>query len=134
MLNDPRGNGRLRGNYELLIEGFFGKVFEGPGEYLGGGTIQLRYNFVQIDSRWVPYVQIGAGGFHSDISKDQTQTLIGKDWEYTLMAAIGIRRMISHKWAFSVEGGYRHVSNRTSLDLTTGLDSLGVQIGLSRFF
>lgn len=134
MLNNPRGNGMFRGNYELLIEGFFGRVFEGPGEYLGGGTIQLRYNFVQIDSKWVPYVQIGAGAFYSDIANDQTQSLIGSDWEYNLQAAIGIRRMISHKWAFSVEGGFRHVSNRDSADRTTGLDLLGVQVGLSRFF
>lgn len=134
MLNDPSGNGFLRGNCEILVEGFFGSVLEGPGDYLGGGSLQLRYNFVQPDSKWVPYVQIGAGAFYSDISDDQSQNLLDQDWAYNLQAAVGIRRMINHRWALSVEGGYRHVSTADNSDTNTGLDSLGVQIGFSRFF
>jgi len=134
MLNDPSGGGILRGNYELLIEGFFGRVFEGPGDHVAGGMLQLRYNFVQPESKWVPYVQIGAGGFYSDIADDRSQTIVTQDWHYTVQTSIGIRRMLSHRWAFSVEGGYRHVSNGENSDRKTRLDSLGVQIGLCRFF
>jgi hypothetical protein len=134
MLNDPRGSGNLRGNYEVLVEGFFGNVFEGPGDYLGGGTLQLRYNFVQPGAKWVPYAQLGVGGFYSDISQDLSQTLIGQRWEFNLQAAVGVRYMLTDRWAFSLEGGYRHVSNADLAERNTGLDALGAQIGFSRFF
>jgi hypothetical protein len=134
MLNDVSGSGLFRGNTEFLLEGFFGKVFEGPGDYLGGGMIQLRYNFVQADTRWVPYAQIGAGGFFSDIYKDQSQSLIGESLELTLQAALGIRYLLNDRWAISLEGGYRHVTNAGASDRDKGLNELGVQLGLCHFF
>jgi len=134
MLNDPTGTGFFRGNSELLLEGFFGKVFEGAGDYLGGATLQLRYNFVQPDARFVPYIQIGAGGFYSDIYKDQSQRLIGKSVSINLQTAIGIRYLLSDTWALSLEGGYRHVSNPGTSERNRGLDSLGMQLGFCRFF
>jgi len=42
MLNDVRGDGCLRGNYELLLEAFAGTIYQGPGNGLGGATLQLR--------------------------------------------------------------------------------------------
>jgi len=57
MLNSPSGEGWWRGNTELIVEGFFGSVFEGPGDFLGGANVALRYNFVAAGSPWVPYVQ-----------------------------------------------------------------------------
>lgn len=134
MLNDVSGSGLLRGNVELLLEGFFGRVFEGPGDNLGGALLQLRYNFVQPDTRWVPYVQIGAGGFFSDIYKDQSQSLIGESLELSLQAALGVRYLLNDRWAVSLEGGYRHVTNAGSSDRDKGLNELGVQLGLCHFF
>src|SRR4051794_38840232 len=55
MLYDPAGSGFFRGNTELIFQLFTGAVFEGPGDYLVGGALVLRYNFVQPGARWVPY-------------------------------------------------------------------------------
>lgn len=134
MLNDPSGNGCLRGNCELLLQAIGGVVFEGPGDGLGGATLLFRYNFVQPDSNWAPYVQIGAGVMYSDIYKDQTQRLIGQAWEWDLEAAIGVRYFFSDTCSAHLEGGYRHLSNADSSDRNVGLNSLGVTAGLSLHF
>ncbi len=134
MLSDVSGSGFFRGNTEFLFEGSFGGVFKGPGDYLGGGMFQLRYNFVQPDTRWVPYAQIGAGVFYSDIYKDQSQSMIGKPLELNLQVALGLRYLLSDRLAISLEGGYRHITNAGTSDRDEGLNELGVQLGLCRFF
>src|SRR3954452_13784330 len=45
MLNDPSGDGILRGNCEFLIRGFGAGIWEGPGSYLFGADLDLRFNF-----------------------------------------------------------------------------------------
>ena len=130
MLNDPAGDGWYRGNFQFMVEGFYGSVFEGPGDSLAGGSLILRYNFVQPESRWFPYVQIGAGGLWNDIHEDREQVLIGSEFEFILQASIGLRYQISPKWGIAVEGGYRHISNADTDDRNRGLDSLGGLVGL----
>ncbi|RYD35397.1 MAG: hypothetical protein EOP86_08590, partial [Verrucomicrobiaceae bacterium] len=84
MLSDIHGNGWLRGNTEFLLEGFYGSVVTGPGDWLAGGALQLRYNFIQPEAKWIPYFQIGAGGLWNDIYKDKSQDLIGQSFEFNL--------------------------------------------------
>ncbi len=134
MLNTPAGDGCLRGNCELLLQVMYGSVFDGPGNYLGGATAILRYNFVQPDSKWVPYFQIGVGAICTDIYKDQSQRLIGQAWEADLEATIGIRYLLKSRWSANLEGGYRHNSNADNNARNVGLNSLGAAVGLSRHF
>ena len=134
MLSDVSGDGVFRGNSELLIEGFFGSVLKGQGDYLGGAGLQYRFNFVQPGSKCIPYAQIGAGALFNDIHKDQSQSNIGQAWEVNLGASMGIRYFLSDKWAISLEGGYSRITNFGQSDRDEGVDSLGAQIGLSRFF
>jgi lipid A 3-O-deacylase len=135
MLNTPSGDGFLRGNCELMLQIFAGSVFDdNPGNYLVGGTIILRYNFVQPDSKWVPYVQIGAGGAYNDIYKDQSQRLIGQNWEFDLEAALGIRYFFNDRWSAALEGGYRHISNADTNERNVGLNSIGATVGLGLHF
>ncbi len=134
MLNTPAGDGFLRGNWELMLQLISGMVFDGPGNYLGGGAAVLRYNFVQPDAKWVPYVQIGAGAIYNDIYKDQSQRLIGQAWELDLEATIGIRYFFNNRWSANLEGGYRHISNADSADRNVGLNSLGAAAGLGFHF
>ena len=61
MLSDVKGSGWVRGNFEFAGEGFGSAIFQGPGRYIAGMTLWCRYNFVQPDWRFVPYVQGGAG-------------------------------------------------------------------------
>ena len=130
MLNDPSGDGWYRGNFEFMLEGFYGSVFQGPGDSLAGGSLILRYNFVQPESHWFPYFQIGAGGLWNDIYEDRNQILIGKEWEFLLQASLGLRYQITPKWGIAIEGGWRHISNAETDDRNRGLDSLGGLVGL----
>lgn len=134
MLYSPKGDGCLRGNTELLIEAFGGGIFEGPGSGLVGGSLLLRYNFVQPESTVVPYFQIGAGGLYSDAAKDHSQRLIGSDFEFNLQASIGVRWFCTPSCAVTLEGGYRHISNADMADRNVGVDSLGGMVGVSFFF
>lgn len=134
MLSDIHGNGWLRGNTEFLLEGFYGSVVTGPGDWLAGGALQLRYNFVQPEAKWIPYFQIGAGGLWNDIHKDKSQELIGQSFEFNLQATLGLRRQINSRWGVTLEGGYRHISNADLADRNRGLDSLGFLVGLVRTF
>lgn len=134
MLYTPEGEGWLRGNYELMLQLFGGSVFDGPGNYLGGAAVVLRYNFVQPQAKWVPYAQIGAGAVYNDIYKDQSQRLIGEAWEFDLEATIGIRYMFNARWSANLEGGYRHISNADNSSRNIGLNSLGAGIGLGYHF
>ncbi|RYD28190.1 MAG: acyloxyacyl hydrolase [Verrucomicrobiaceae bacterium] len=134
MLSDIHGNGWLRGNTEFLLEGFYGSVITGRGDWLAGGALQLRYNFVRPEAKWIPYFQIGAGGLWNDIYKDKSQELIGQSFEFNLQATLGLRRQINSRWGVTLEGGYRHISNADLADRNRGLDSLGFLVGLVRTF
>jgi len=96
--------------------------------------VVLRYNFVQPDSKWVPYVQIGGGAVYNDIYKDRSQRLTGQAWEIQASAAIGVRYLLNDRWSVNLEGGYRHISNAGMDDRNVGLNSLGGGIGLCRHF
>ncbi len=134
MLNTPQGEGFFRGNAEFLLEAFGAGIYEGPGSFLAGGTLLLRYNFVQPEARLVPYVQIGAGGLYSDAYQDESQRLIGSAFEFNLQGSVGVRWFLSERCALAIEGGYRHISNANLADRNTGVDSIGAQIGFSYFF
>jgi lipid A 3-O-deacylase len=134
MLNTPEGDGFFRGNCELMVQALYGSVFDGPGNWLGGAGLIFRYNFVQPGARWVPYVQVGAGVVANDIYKDQSQKLIGQQWEFELEAAVGIRLFLTDRCSVALEGGYRHISNAGMNDRNIGLNSLGVTAGLGLHF
>ncbi|MES2708406.1 MAG: acyloxyacyl hydrolase [Verrucomicrobiota bacterium] len=134
MLSDVKGDGWLRGNTELLLEGFYSSVFQGAGDWLAGGTVFLRYNFVQPEEKWIPYVQVGAGGLWNDVYKENIQSYIGQSFEVNLQASVGLRYQFNQKWGAMVEGGYRYISNFDNAERDAGLNSAGAMIGLIRTF
>lgn len=134
MLNSPSGDGWMRGNWEPMIQLFGGSSFEGPHGSLGGAALVLRYNFVQPDARWVPYVQIGVGAVYNNIYKDHAQRSIGQAWELDLEAVVGIRYFFCESWSANLEGGYRNIANMGMNDRDVGLNSLGAGIGLGYHF
>ena len=134
MLNDVHHSGFLRGNEELVLEGFGGEVFKGPQGGFGGGLLAVRYNFVQDGSRIIPYVQVGAGALGNDIFHNYVQTRIGEEFEFTLHGGLGIRWMITDRWAFTTEGQYRHISNAGLSSRNSGLDSFGGELGFNYLY
>jgi lipid A 3-O-deacylase len=134
MLSDVSGDGFFRGNWEFLIEGSASGIVEGPGDVLASGVLLLRYNFVQPDSKLVPYFQLGGGGTYSDMHEDETQRLIGSEWSFNLQAGLGLRYLWSDRCALFLEANYRHISNADTSDRNVGLNSVGGVVGVSLFF
>jgi lipid A 3-O-deacylase len=135
MLSDPAGPGILRGNWEFVVELFGGGIFDGPGSYVLGADIFLRYNFVQPDAKLVPYIMIGGGGVYSDAADDDPiQRNIGSDLSFNLMAEIGVRYHLNRNFAIKTALEYRHISNADTASRNQGLNSLGGTLGASWFY
>jgi hypothetical protein len=134
MLYDPQGPGVLRGNVELLGEIFAGGIFDGPGDVLAGSTLIFRYNFVQPRARFIPYLQIGAGGVYTNIGEEESRGLISLPVEFNLQANIGARYMLNERWSLVVEAAYRHVSNAEIELPNFGLDNVGGNVGFGFSF
>jgi hypothetical protein len=137
MLTNPAGSGPWHGNLQLLLETLGGEFFRGPANYLVGGDLLLRWNFVQVSHpRWVPYFQIGGGSVYHDAQSVNTraQAILGSNVEAMLHAGSGMRYHLNEKWSIDGEFGYRHISNADATDHNRGLNSLGGQIGLGYLF
>ncbi|HWB05808.1 MAG TPA: acyloxyacyl hydrolase [Verrucomicrobiales bacterium] len=134
MLSSPRGEGRWRGNYELLAEGVYGSIVSGPGDWVGGFNILVRRNFISRDEKWNWYLHAGGGLIWNDIYKNLDQTLVGRSREFSIVAGGGIRYQFNAKWSINAELDYRHMSNADTAPRNTGLNSFGGGIGLGYTF
>ena len=135
MLASPApGRSVLRGNWEGLVEVSNSIIFKGPGNYIGGVTGLLRYNFVQPDWDLVPYIQGGVGIVYNDVYKDDTQQAIGQAIEFTPQCSIGVHYLIDKNWAVAAEGIFHHISNAGMSKRNRSLNALGGFIGVTYFF
>jgi hypothetical protein len=132
--DSPRHDGWLRGNNEFILEAMGGPVTKGPGSYLAGGSLLWRYNFVQPDAKWIPYLQLGAGVLDNDVHQGHPQREIGEAFEFVLQGDVGVRYRISDQWSVSAEAGFRHISNADLASRNQGLNSLGGLMQVSYFF
>jgi lipid A 3-O-deacylase len=124
----------LRGNWEGLVEMSNSIIFNGFGNYIGGITGLLRYNFVQPDWRVVPYIQGGVGIVYNDAYKDETQVAIGQAIEFTPQCSVGLHYLITDQWALDVEGMFHHISNAGMSERNNSINSLGGFLGVTYFF
>ncbi|MCF8143102.1 MAG: acyloxyacyl hydrolase [Deltaproteobacteria bacterium] len=124
----------LRGNWEGIFEVTNSIIFKGFGNYMGGVTALVRYNFVQPDWKVIPYLQAGAGIIYNDAYKDQSQNAIGQAIEFTPQASVGLHYMISDKWALDVEGMIQHISNADMAERNSGINAVGGFVGITYFF
>jgi len=134
MLYNPHGSGLLAGNTELLLEGFAGQVFAGPGTTIAGGSALLRYNFIHPRAWVVPYFQVGVGGAYNDIVNDESQSLLGSEDQILLQAGLGARVPMNNRLSLMVESDLIHLSNGGSTQRNHGLNCLGGQAGLALSF
>lgn len=134
MLSSPGGPGFWRGNFEVLAELDGSAVTRGPGNYLAGGALVVRWNFVQPDTRWIPYAQLEAGLLHNDVHDDAAQRVLGQSMEFELGGGLGLRRLLGRSWAVYLEADYRHVSNAGLAKRNLGLNSVGPLLGVARLF
>jgi hypothetical protein len=137
MIINPTGHGPWRGNLELLLDASGGEFFRGPANYLVGGNVLLRWNFVQVPQpKWIPYFQLGAGGLYHDARAvdTRTQSVLGSNVEAMLHGGFGLRYHLTKRWSIDGEFGYRHISNASTTAYNRGLNSLGGNLGLSYFY
>ena len=130
ILREPRGQGWLRGNFELLGEGFGSGIFDGPGGYIAGITLWARYNFVQPGWRFIPYAQAGAGATATDINPH----IVGQTFNFNLDIGLGTRYLLNQKWAVLLEYRYQHISNANSGAHNLGINAHGPILGICYLF
>jgi opacity protein-like surface antigen len=130
MLGDVRERGWLRGNFEFVAEGFGCAIYQGSGSYIAGGTVWLRYNFVQPGWRVTPFVQGGAGLLATDTDRE----LIGQTLNFNLDTSAGLRYHLAANWSINVEYRYQHISNAKLSDNDIGINAHGPLVGISCFF
>jgi lipid A 3-O-deacylase len=134
ILYAPRSSGWLRGNVELLGSIGGGAVYDGPGSKFAINDFFLRYNFIQPQARLIPYFQIGAGTFISDIAENHLQEDIGGTFEADLRAAVGAKYVICPGWSLNSELFFEHISNAGTQTRNVGINALGGLLGFSRSF
>ncbi len=130
MVTEPAGNSWVRGNFEVAPEIFGAGVFHGPGHYVAGGTLWLRYNFIPKHGRFSPFVELGGGGTALDIPHNYD----GKDFNFNLDAGVGVRYFIRPKLSLNAEYRFQHISNANLWNHNIGLNTSGPVLGLSFFF
>jgi len=132
-LYDAYGSGVFRGNLEGLLEGFGSSIYESPtagGHYISGGSLYLRYNFIQPGWRFVPYIQGGAGLTSMDIKHDYD----GMNFNFNVDAAAGARCLLTRHCSINLEAFFQHISNADLGAHNIGLNSLGPRLSVSWLF
>ncbi|HWF18723.1 MAG TPA: hypothetical protein VG754_05620, partial [Verrucomicrobiae bacterium] len=92
-LTSPGSDSIFRGGFQLAPEIFGADVYHGYGSYVAGGTLWLRYNFVQPGWRLVPFIEGGAGLTSIDIPHRYD----GKDFNFNLEVGGGVRYFICER-------------------------------------
>jgi hypothetical protein len=130
MLSDVKGHGVFRGNFELVGEGFGSAIWQGPGSYIAGMTIWIRYNFVPPGWRFIPYAQAGLGLTTTDIDRQ----IVGQPFNFNLNLGVGTRYLLSEHWAVSLEYRFQHISNADTAPHNLGINAHGPILGVSYLF
>lgn len=130
---DVAGNGIFRGNLEFMPEIFGAGIYHSPeagGNYIAGGTLYLRYNFIQPDWRVVPYFQAGAGLTSMDINHDYD----GMNFNFNLGLDAGARILVCRSCSINAEVLFQHISNADLGQHNVGLNSIGPRLSVSWLF
>ena len=118
-----------RGNFELLLELFGGWQFNPNSRYFVGLTPFIRYNFAT-GSRWVPFVEFGAGLSATNIEgSDLTGT-----FQFNLQPGAGLNYFISKRTALTLQYRWLHFSNAGIQHPNRGTNTQMFRLGVSSFF
>ncbi|TFE68902.1 acyloxyacyl hydrolase [Methylacidiphilum caldifontis] len=131
MLTTPDKGGIFRGNLEILVGLYASAIVKGFGSTVVGPQITIRYNFVQPNSRFIPFVEGGLGFAFNDAYTVKTQSMIGQAIEFTPQLGGGCRYMLDTHWSFNFEILFHHMSNADMASRNIGVNELGGLIGFS---
>ena len=120
----------LRGNFELVPEAFGSAIWESTGNYIAGGTLWFRYNFVPRQWKVTPYAQVGGGFTVMDIDHRYD----GHNFNFNVDASLGLRYFIKPRLSLDAEFRYQHISNANTGSRNLGINAVGPMLGISWFF
>ena len=118
-----------RGNWEVRGELFAGGQFNMESAYLVGLTPVLRYNFAT-STRWLPFVDVGAGVMGTDIGRPDLSTT----FQFNTQVGAGVRRFFTRNSALTLQYRYIHISNAGIDKPNYGANTSMFYIGMSWFF
>ena len=118
-----------KGNWELRGEFFSGAQFSPSSEWLVGAAPHFRYNFIT-DTRWVPYLDIGAGVSATSIGAPD----LSRYFQFNVQAAGGVRYFICDNVAVGAEARYIHLSCASINNPNLGVNEVMGFAGVSWFF
>ncbi len=130
-LNDNKG--WLRGYNQFCITAMAEPIFRGVENHYFGVNFGARYNFVQPNSRLVPYFSGGLGLGWID-SHPNVPGAQGQDFTFNILTAAGLSYQLTENWKISAGILYQHLSNGGQTDPNPSLNLFGPQIGVSYSF
>jgi opacity protein-like surface antigen len=130
-LNDNKG--WLRGYNQFCITAMAEPIFRGVENHYFGVNFGARYNFVQPNSRLVPYFSGGLGLGWID-SHPNVPGAHGQDFTFNVLTAAGLSYQVTENWKISAGILYQHLSNGGQTDPNPSLNLFGPQIGVSYSF
>ncbi len=118
-----------QGNWELRAELFGGTQFSPSEAWIIGLTPHLRYDFAT-GSRWIPFVDAGAGATATDIGRPD----LSCTFEFNVQGGVGVHWFVRDDWAVTAEARYFHVSDAGLTRPNYGVNGVMGMIGLTWFF
>ncbi len=107
--NDQFCNGIFRGNAEFFFRLDGAAIVHGPESHYESLLVGPRYNFVQPNSRFIPYVEAGVGLLFAD--SNPRGYGLGQDFNFTFTTGAGVKYLINDDWFVRVGAEYQHISN-----------------------
>lgn len=130
-LTEPAGPFLLRGNLEISGNFIYSAIIEGPEPFFVGLAVGLRYNFVQTESKIVPYLEFRGGPGYTDARARHREYAQQEDFTFTYMFGAGLRYDVSPQVSVSAGMADQHISNFYVTRPNYGFDAIGFQLGLN---
>lgn len=129
VVTDERGEGWLRGNFEVLAEPTLLRLEAKESATLVGLAVLGRWVFAT-SSVIHPYLEAGVGVLNGDAGLIQTQC----DVNFLLEGGTGAMLFVSEATALTVGYRFQHISNGGRCSPNFGLNSSMFIVGVSYFF
>ncbi len=118
-----------RGNWELMGDLFGGFQYHPDHAYVIGVAPLVRYNFAT-GTRWVPFINAGAGVTGTDIRDGDLST----KFEFNLQFGGGVRYFLQKNLSLDVQYRFIHISNAGLDTPNLGVNNSTLMFGASWFF
>lgn len=127
------------------LRGYNQVYFSVMGEWFARGlenryfgiSAGLRYNFVQPNWRFVPYISGGVGLGEVDATRARTPGALGQDFTFNVLTAIGVSYKLNEHWKAEIGLQYQHLSNAGLSEPerpNSSLNSIGPEFGITYVF